>query len=338
MAEAAEADDADLLAGANLPVAQRRICSNARAQEGRRSGHVEVRGNGVGEALVNDIIVGVAAHGDRAQTANRIPPSCKVYFEFALPGQQQLVRLSGEVAWQDSSGRTGIRFLDVPQSSRRLIQIWLQQKICPAPGCGRTVGKPAARSRSVAPDFDPGRDPRPSQAPACSPMPATAAANCASAARLERKSIGWAPAFLIAARFPTSAKVVVTSRCRRRSRGDPGSRFWFDRRHEIENPGASPATHPGFGMGVRFMFRDSASAERFCACSGCWPRVRRSTNKPSLELELASLRRATAPRKYSSESSARSPNLSSAPIPAVAALLKCPDAAASDHPAAALRT
>src|SRR5580704_7283828 len=29
----------------------------------------------------------------------------KVYFEFALPGQGQLVRLSGEVAWQDFSGR-----------------------------------------------------------------------------------------------------------------------------------------------------------------------------------------------------------------------------------------
>ena len=55
------------------------------------------------------------------------PARCKVYFEFALPGQQQLVRLSGEVAWQDASGRTGIRFLDVPQSSRRLMQTWLQQ-------------------------------------------------------------------------------------------------------------------------------------------------------------------------------------------------------------------
>jgi hypothetical protein len=31
------------------------------------------------------------------------------------------------VAWQDSSGRTGIRFLDVPQSSRRMMQTWMQQ-------------------------------------------------------------------------------------------------------------------------------------------------------------------------------------------------------------------
>src|SRR6202007_3314557 len=37
--------------------------------------------------------------GTLVTTADRLPPACKVYFEFALPGQHQLVRLSGEVAW-----------------------------------------------------------------------------------------------------------------------------------------------------------------------------------------------------------------------------------------------
>ena len=76
------------------------------------------------DATLNDISDG----GTSISTARRLPKSSKVYFEFALPGQQQLIRLSGEVAWQDASGRTGIRFLDVPQASRRLIQAWLQQK------------------------------------------------------------------------------------------------------------------------------------------------------------------------------------------------------------------
>jgi CheY-like chemotaxis protein len=74
-------------------------------------------------ALLNDLSDG----GTSLQTPNRIPPACKIYFEFSLPGQQQLVRLSGEVAWQDATGRTGIRFIDVPQSSRRLMQTWMQQ-------------------------------------------------------------------------------------------------------------------------------------------------------------------------------------------------------------------
>ena len=74
----------------------------------------------------NTFLADISDGGTSIRTA-RVPGVCKVYFEFALPGQQQLVRLSGEVAWQDSSGRTGIRFLDVPQSSRRLIQTWLQR-------------------------------------------------------------------------------------------------------------------------------------------------------------------------------------------------------------------
>jgi CheY-like chemotaxis protein len=59
------------------------------------------------------------------QSERRLPPSCKVYFQFTLPGQTKLVRLSGEIAWQDSGGRVGIRFVDVPQTSRRVLKEWL---------------------------------------------------------------------------------------------------------------------------------------------------------------------------------------------------------------------
>jgi len=79
-----------------------------------------------GKPEMNAFLTDLSEGGTSIQTAN-IPRASKVYFEFALPGQQQPVRLSGEVAWQDSSGRTGIRFLDVPTSSRRLIQTWLQR-------------------------------------------------------------------------------------------------------------------------------------------------------------------------------------------------------------------
>src|SRR5208282_427167 len=104
--------------------------------------------------------------GTALQTTNRIPPACKVYFEFALPGQHQLVRLSGEVAWQDASGRTGIRFLDVPRPSRRLIQTWLQQSNAHAV-TGQPAQSPASKSsatlssatQSLA-QSDAGADPR----------------------------------------------------------------------------------------------------------------------------------------------------------------------------------
>ena len=58
-------------------------------------------------------IVDLSDGGTSVRSGNTLPPACKVYFQFALPGQEQAVRLSGEVAWQDASGRTGIRFVDV---------------------------------------------------------------------------------------------------------------------------------------------------------------------------------------------------------------------------------
>ncbi len=72
-------------------------------------------------------IVDLSDGGTSVRSGSTLPPACKVYFQFALPGQQQAVRLSGEVAWQDASGRTGIRFVDVPQASRRLMHAWLLQ-------------------------------------------------------------------------------------------------------------------------------------------------------------------------------------------------------------------
>jgi CheY-like chemotaxis protein len=62
------------------------------------------------------------------RTAHTLPPSGKVYFQFALPGQASAIRLSGEVMWRDAGGRVGIRFVNLPQSSKRLLQRWLEEQ------------------------------------------------------------------------------------------------------------------------------------------------------------------------------------------------------------------
>ena len=72
-------------------------------------------------------LVDLSDGGTSVRSGSALPPACKVYFQFSLPGQPQAVRLSGEVAWQDASGRSGIRFVDVPQSSRRMMHAWLLQ-------------------------------------------------------------------------------------------------------------------------------------------------------------------------------------------------------------------
>lgn len=67
--------------------------------------------------------------GASIQADQKLPPSCKVYFQFALPGNDSVIRLSGEVMWQDSSGRVGIRFAHVPQVSQRALKGWLQAQL-----------------------------------------------------------------------------------------------------------------------------------------------------------------------------------------------------------------
>jgi CheY-like chemotaxis protein len=67
---------------------------------------------------------GVAIHSEK-----KLPPPCKVYFQFTLPGQVSLVRLSGEVMWQDARGRVGLRFDHVPQTSRRLLDEWIRSNL-----------------------------------------------------------------------------------------------------------------------------------------------------------------------------------------------------------------
>ena len=63
MAEAAEADDADPVALLRPPVAERRIGGDAGAQERRRGGEVELRGEAERERLVDDDPLRVAAVG-----------------------------------------------------------------------------------------------------------------------------------------------------------------------------------------------------------------------------------------------------------------------------------
>ena len=74
-------------------------------------------------------LLDLSEDGLAIQSERRLPPRCKVYFQFNLPGEKSSVRLSGDVVWQDSSGRVGIRFVDVPQTSRRTMNEWIKSSL-----------------------------------------------------------------------------------------------------------------------------------------------------------------------------------------------------------------
>jgi CheY-like chemotaxis protein len=70
-------------------------------------------------------LIDLAQDGMAVQFGKRLPPVNKVYFQFKLPGQAANIRLSGQVMWQDWKGRAGVQFVDVPKTSRRLLDEFL---------------------------------------------------------------------------------------------------------------------------------------------------------------------------------------------------------------------
>lgn len=78
-------------------------------------------------------LVDLAEDGMAVNFGKKLPPTCKVYFQFQLPGQMASVRLSGQIVWQDWNGRAGIQFVDVPQSSRRVLREWLEMNLGNSP-------------------------------------------------------------------------------------------------------------------------------------------------------------------------------------------------------------
>jgi len=118
------------------PVAHERALSSLRAaravmrKEKRKSARASVYAHAVVDYAdaqqEKATLVNLAEQGMSVRFGKKIPPTGKVYFQFQLPGQSMSVRLSGQVVWQEWSGRAGVQFIDIPKASRKLIQEFLQ--------------------------------------------------------------------------------------------------------------------------------------------------------------------------------------------------------------------
>ena len=141
-------EERDILAkGANFvlhkPISRERAAHSMRAaralmrSERRIGPRISVQANTsiayAGKEDVPAALVDLSEGGIAFRSDSKLPPRCKVYFQFALPGNPSLIRLSGEVMWQDPSGRVGIRFAQVPQTSRRVLNDWLKGNLASPP-------------------------------------------------------------------------------------------------------------------------------------------------------------------------------------------------------------
>lgn len=71
-------------------------------------------------------LLDLSPSGTTLLAQRRLPSDSKLYFEFQAPGQTAIVRMSGNLIWQDLQGRAGIRFANVPAASRKMLENWLQ--------------------------------------------------------------------------------------------------------------------------------------------------------------------------------------------------------------------
>src|SRR5208337_2642110 len=125
------------------PVSYERALSTLRAaqsvlhrdkrRKARAAVHAHATIDYAGVEQARATLVDLAEDGMAVNFGKKLPPTCKVYFQFQLPGQTTDVRLSGQVVWQDWNGRAGIQFVDVPQASRRILREWLQRSGAEAP-------------------------------------------------------------------------------------------------------------------------------------------------------------------------------------------------------------
>src|ERR1700688_1799995 len=121
------------------PVAYERALSSLRAaqtvlyrdkrRKARAMVHTQATVDYAGGEQIRATLVDVAEDGMAVTFGTKLPPTSKVYFQFQLPGLKTTVRLSGQVVWQDWNGRAGVQFVDVPQTSRRIMSEWLQKNL-----------------------------------------------------------------------------------------------------------------------------------------------------------------------------------------------------------------
>jgi CheY-like chemotaxis protein len=119
------------------PVAYERAMSSLRAAQSllhrdkrykaRARVHTQATVDYAGGEQTRATLIDLAEDGMAVNFGTKLPPTCRVYFQFQLPGQKSTVRLSGQVVWQDWNGRAGVQFVDVPQTSRRVLTEWLQK-------------------------------------------------------------------------------------------------------------------------------------------------------------------------------------------------------------------
>ena len=223
-----------------------------------------------GKENVPAALVDLSEEGIAFRADDKLPPYCKVYFQFALPGNSSMIRLSGEVMWQDSSGRAGIRFAQVPQTSRRVLNGWLQANVTSQP-----EAVPDASQHSLS-DDDAG-----SRLSAGLGLLSGSAEDrrnrsrhaCCLGAEIYRVDSGVPQRCSLGDISPGGCYVETTETL---PSGTPLEIVVRTAELKLRIRGKVRSTHPGFGMGVEFILRTDdqrKEVQQLIACAQSEPKL-----------------------------------------------------------------
>jgi len=73
-------------------------------------------------------LVNLSQGGLGIRIYDTLPLAAPLKVGFSLPGCRGALKIQGEVAWTDQKGNAGIRFTEVPASSKRRLQLWLERQ------------------------------------------------------------------------------------------------------------------------------------------------------------------------------------------------------------------
>jgi hypothetical protein len=73
-------------------------------------------------------LINVSQGGLQVHSDSPVEMTKPFQVSFALPGAKNAMKAHAEVAWQDTRGNVGIRFVKVTPRQQRTLQLWLAQQ------------------------------------------------------------------------------------------------------------------------------------------------------------------------------------------------------------------
>jgi hypothetical protein len=73
-------------------------------------------------------LVNVSQGGMRVHTDTFLEKAKPLRVSFELPGAKSSLKAHAEIAWQDQRGNMGVRFVKLPASQQRTLQLWVAQQ------------------------------------------------------------------------------------------------------------------------------------------------------------------------------------------------------------------